>query len=852
MVVGAAGCARSAAVVHGTSGTLRPAPDESSCEVELRGAEQLRAAGSWLKARDALSSLRARCAQERARLEPALVDVVVALEDASFGERLLSEFAAPAVAAQSPARARLKSWLATWTASQATAAHVDLRAPLQALRRARASRDPDAPQLADRVLASGVYNGELLAEIGLSRLSSSGPAAAQPYFDRARVALERETARLPTAFFMPGSLAAIRSGVWTPDAAELWLWGTAGSASLAPSPDPSFAGAAAVVFDTQTWEPTWQVRPDSRDCPSLALGQGAGFASCDGLFARDGQRLHALPELTSDTFNSIALLAGQTRLLAARAKDGQNSQLGLIDAATGTFEALPLPTVRHLQALAASPTGNWLFVESSDGVEAFAFPSLQRLLKAKARSGQALGENQIAFVADDGRLEVWQLTPARRLARHYLPEVIIPHGPALGSTYFRALDPHRLIIQHLSTEFTWGWDQAPSVLSPPNSEADELPQQELRDVSIATNSKWAAEVLHDEKLDFDELRVSATNGALLEADSLPHIRDFAVSPSGKRLALSLGERTLYVVDLDAQSRPRLLDFVHPQRLSFYDDDHLLLGGTLQSTLVDARDGSHVAYPLRRGERFFARGSSGVIVTVSPSESDCTVYAADQRILRAFHMRPLALSTSGAALLLKNDNALVFASLDEGVRAVLADSAAELERVQFSRDEHKLITLSAAGLIVWDGASRKSWLVAPRRTLGRVTALAFAEKDQVVVVGRADGAASAFRYASAEELARPPTPEADASAISWQSASHFLRAFRSRDGKWLGNLMPPSNGTLGAFQSARGELDFIGAEPKMPARCAFGNLLVDFHVCSESLRVPGLLGRLLRVDESTEL
>jgi hypothetical protein len=70
----------------------------------------------------------------------------------------------------------------------------------------------------------------------------------------------------------------------------------------------------------------------------------------------------------------------------------------------------------------------------------------------------------------------------------------------------------------------------------------------------------------------------------------------------------------------------------------------------------------------------------------------------------------------------------------------------------------------------------------------------------------------------------------------------LRAFRRGDGKWLGALALTSNGSRGLVSGASGEIDFLGGEPALAPRCAFGNLLVAWPVCSDALRAPGLLAR----------
>ncbi|HET9931292.1 MAG TPA: hypothetical protein VFQ35_11415, partial [Polyangiaceae bacterium] len=168
-----------------------------------------------------------------------------------------------------------------------------------------------------------------------------------------------------------------------------------------------------------------------------------------------------------------------------------------------------------------------------------------------------------------------------------------------------------------------------------------------------------------------------------------------------------------------------------------------------------------------------------------------------------------------------------------------------EAWRFSRNEHRLATLSKSGLVVWDTESGNKWGISAPPGLGRVRSLDFANDDEVVVLRQANGDAIAFRYASNERVPPPALAFEDGAAVQWSLASHFLSAFRRSDGAWLGAVGLLGGGSSGVVVSAGGELDFIGAEPVPQPRCAFGNVLAAWPVCSDTQLVPGLLKRLLR-------
>jgi WD40 repeat protein len=369
----------------------------------------------------------------------------------------------------------------------------------------------------------------------------------------------------------------------------------------------------------------------------------------------------------------------------------------------------------------------------------------------------------------------------------------------------------------------------------------------LLDVAVSPDQRWAAELLRDSRLDSEQLRVNSSDGTVLQADAPLPIKEFGVSPRGKRLAFSLGGKTLSVLDLDVTSAPRTLDFMAIRRLAFWDDDQIVLELPRETWLVDARDGSHRQITLRSSEHFFARGRSGVIVATGYSGEAITYDARDRPLQSFYKFAPVALSPSGEWLLLRGEGRLVLASTKEGIRTLLLTERTDVELWRFSHDEQRLATLGAAGLVVWDTAAGNKWNVSARAPLGNVTSLEFDETSDVVVLGVADGTASAFRYQSSERVPVPAIGRAaqDESAIRWSQASGALRAFRRGDGKWLGALALTSGGARGFVSSENGEIDFLGGEPVTAPRCAFGSLLAAWPVCSDALRVPGLLARWLR-------
>jgi hypothetical protein len=215
-------------------------------------------------------------------------------------------------------------------------------------------------------------------------------------------------------------------------------------------------------------------------------------------------------------------------------------------------------------------------------------------------------------------------------------------------------------------------------------------------VAASPDQRWAAQLLRDSRLESEQLLVASSDSTVLQADAPLPIKDFAVSPGGKRLALSLGGKTLTVVDLDAASAPRTLDFTAIRRLGFWNDEHLVLELPRETWLLDARDGSHEPFSLRSGEHFFARGRTGVVVTTGYSGEAVTYDARDRVLQSFFNFNPLALSPSGEWLLLRAAGRLALASVKEGIRSLLLTEKTDVELWRFSQDEQRLATLGAGG------------------------------------------------------------------------------------------------------------------------------------------------------------
>ncbi|MGC4093184.1 MAG: hypothetical protein QM756_35915 [Polyangiaceae bacterium] len=274
------GCAPKPAAHPLQTSTAVPAPP-NSCADALKRAAQRREDGYWARARDEFKSLQARCPERASEVAPVLRELDAAL------------------AVETPRR---------------TATVEDLKA-LRTVRAARARRAPEAEQLAEQALASGGPQGELLAEIGLLRLAAAGRREAQPYFDRARLALEREAGKPAVPFAVPETFGSLREPVWAPAGEELWWFG--GSAA---------GNVPLLVFDTATWEPVWQLQLYlTSNCTNLVLPGGAGYGRCDGIFARDGRELVPFPAWNRLIWSSLAHVSGDSRLLAARA-DGKGGR----------------------------------------------------------------------------------------------------------------------------------------------------------------------------------------------------------------------------------------------------------------------------------------------------------------------------------------------------------------------------------------------------------------------------------------------------------------------------------------------------------------------------------------------
>jgi hypothetical protein len=749
--------------------------------------------------------------------------VVIALADVTAAERLVAQVGPE----QAP---RLRSWVRTEARKQSSA---DIGDELRALRALRARRDPAALAAAEAAVQRAGARGELLAEVGLARLASEGPRSAQPDFDRARVALERETGHPASAFTLASVLPEFETLSWTPDGRELWLWGGG-------------SRPRAVVLDSETWEPVWQLDSDSRSCASVPLAKGAGFARCDGIFARDGRRLFALPEMNPSAQMPLAALKSESRLLIAVRESEHRSRLAWLDPTTGLAERLDLPSVDHLVALGASSTNDWFFIESLAGVDVIARPSLQRLLRIKASAAQPLDGERIAVVSPTGGLEVWQLRPPKRIARHYLPAIVVPHGPSIGSTYYRGASTERLILQHLATEWSWSFEENPLV-SPGlglHETPDEMPGQTLREVAVASDQRSAGELRRDDRLDFDELQITSSAGAVLSATSAAKLVSFVVSPNGARIAINIANKSLTLMDVAAGAITGALEFVHIRRLAAFDDEHVVIELPFESLLIDLRDGSQHPFALPRGEHFFARGSSGGFVTTG-FDGQASSFDATGKLLRSFNsLAPSALSPSGAWLLLRGRDRLALASTSQGTRALLLDVDPSVEAWRFSRDERWLVTLGPSGLVLWETASGQKSKLAERAKLGKVDAIDFDCGDDAVVLA-GDGGPRAFRLASGEAVAAP-TPDFHAGpAIVWKLRSRALNAFRGTDSAWLGAVTFSGNGKTGVVVSAAGETEFLGGEPDAPPRCAFGNVLVAWPVCSDTVLVPRLLRRFSR-------
>ncbi|MFZ5895878.1 MAG: hypothetical protein ACOY0T_32785 [Myxococcota bacterium] len=781
-----------------------------------------------------LSRAMPTCGAERAHLVNALVDLQIALEDARGAEQLLAQLNDASAAA-----ARLQVWLRQFKEhdAQAESNAAAFSAALRTIRTARQAHDQSALGSAKEALARFGSRGELLAELGLLELAV-GKRAAQPYFDRAFLALQRETGSTPVAWLMPSALSSIRDATWSNDGGELWLWSDrVHDPALRPN---ERTGSLATVIDATSWEPRRRVPGPARSCARVVLDEGTRFATCEGLFDRDGERLTSFPRGDSALGDLLVRIPGEKRLLVTRPEATSSARLGLVDPLTGTFEALNIPRARPV-AIDVAPDGSWFSLESSHGIEVFAWPTLKRLFSIPGYQARAVSATHLAAVQRD-IVQVWRVQPAARVAEYALarPDIGLPRGAMPG--FFPEPTSESLLLQYGYLETSWSWQQRPKPRDF-HSEVDLLPNSTVLSVSVSPDGKSAAAIRTRDSNGARQLAVSDVNGAMLELEAAPELHSVAVAPNGKRVALYLAGHELRVFDLSqgsAQSFPQAMN----RRLRFYDNDNVMLQGSSKAELLDVRDGSRRELLLRPFERFFERGSSGISVTLTDSPGGaCATYGADDRLMRAFPWRPLTLSPSGEWLLLHDEDSLMLASTRTGLVARVRGSGTRSALTTFSANEARLATLSDAGLVVWDTQTSQTWAVAEVSAVSNATTLAFSADAEVVVVGRAHGDALAFRYRTGEQLAALPRVEAQ--ALTWFSQNSFARAHRPSDGKWVASLVVGSQNPSGWLVDADGRVEVFGEQVEPVARCAFANTLVAWPVCAAHLETHGLFEQLAR-------
>ncbi|MGC4093183.1 MAG: hypothetical protein QM756_35910 [Polyangiaceae bacterium] len=509
-----------------------------------------------------------------------------------------------------------------------------------------------------------------------------------------------------------------------------------------------------------------------------------------------------------------------------------------------------------MRAVGIIHKGDWFFVEQDQFVQVFEYPSLKPLLRREGRNPLLVAPDALAFARGQDRFEVWGFSPKKLLAERVLPAAYLATGAEVdSSSVLLSLDPGTLRLRFGDDDWTWRWQRdshpRPPVSAGPFSGPDELPGAGLLEAVPAPDATLIAESLETEATGVVTWQVRGHERTPFSIEAPAEAKGFAVSPSGARLVVHAGWHQSWLYDLNSTDAPRLLGVAGQRRLSFFDDDHVVVETSKKSVLVDVRDSTQQDFPLASPEHFVARGSSGVIMTRASHETH--LYSPQREVLRSFFAPPVAWSPSGEWVLLRDDDKLVLASRANGTEAVRATKKEfRIEGWRFTADESKLVTFGDDGILLWDCVKKKVKVVEAIAQPNSFVSLAFAVHDSVLVLSSRDTPAVALRLDTGERLPGVPEPEpGEPSDVVWLRSNGALRAYDARVGRFLATLGVPSNGGHGWLQSEDGHLEFFGERPKLLPRCAFGNALVAWEVCEDVAFEPGLVTRIVHGRRSTD-
>jgi hypothetical protein len=391
-----------------------------------------------------------------------------------------------------------------------------LRLQLSRLRALRAaSRFDEARALVQSLLAANPGQAFVLAEAGLIEAASAKPEAAQPYFERAMLALGAPELEPPEARHR--DFAHVAFGA---DSAELWS-----------------CNGGVRVTDVNTLEPLFRF-PLAQGCGGLDVTRGA-LATTGGLLD--------LSSLTETRFGDgvRAVRFGGDQLLTVADSSGSGAPSFEARSASGERlgPALPLPAVGAGDlGVSGDPDGTWTVVSSTESAWAFDRATANAPLALDGPAVAVRGKR--AVVNRRNHAELVELPSKRRLKRVPL-EGCPQAGPPSTDISWVAVsrDASTVALLRCASITTWRWaDEPPKALAGDSAEI-RVPGGELEPFTLSADGSLLARAAASVLEVFD----TRTGRKLRGVGPLPR-RTLSVlaAPSGA-LALTTSERRTFVI-----------------------------------------------------------------------------------------------------------------------------------------------------------------------------------------------------------------------------------------------------------------------------------------------------------------